>query len=70
MHELSQLNPNTVIQALTAIVIGGVSWFLKGLMGEVKEMRRELTVLHTEHDMLKETGSCPLMRRREEKEET
>lgn len=50
-----------IIQSLSILLIGGVSWFLRELMKDVKTMRNELTVLQTEHAMLKESGHCPLM---------
>lgn len=41
-----------VINFLSIILIGGISYILKGLMNDVKKIRNELTALETEHNML------------------
>ena len=48
-----------IIQSLSILLIGGVSWFLKELMKDVKTMRNELTVLQTEHNLYRQVGIYP-----------
>lgn len=48
-----------IIQLLTGVVLAGTTWFLKEVWVEVKTMRKELTVIQTEHKMMMDCKGGP-----------
>jgi len=44
----------TIINLLSIILIGGLSFFLKSLWGDMKAVRSQIAILQTEHNIYKE----------------
>ena len=54
------VDPNAVIQALSILMIAGISYFMKQMLSDIRSLRHDMTELKTEHDIRVQMSECPL----------